>query len=188
MRLFTAIEIDDVARSTIAAEQTRIASTLAKDASALRFVRAENLHLTLVFIGEVTEEQAMTLTTVMGSSLPQPPFRAVFGGLGVFPVRGAPRTLWLGLTEGAFETIELHQRVAERLGMVKDGTRAARFHPHLTLARWRRPRPSAHRVLAAGFQPRGVTVHVEAVTLFESHLSVSGPTYTSVAQARLQCP
>jgi len=188
VRLFTAIEIDDDARFAIAREQARIASRLGEDKRGLTFVRTQNLHLTLVFIGEVGQDQATAITAVMGVTLPQLPFRATVGELGVFPVRGAPRVLWLGLIEGTQQMIELHHRVAVRLGVTQDCTSATAFHPHLTLARWRGRRPPAHKVLAMGWRRRPVTIDVGAVTLFKSHLSAAGPSYTSLAQARLQCP
>ena len=188
MRLFTAIEIDEAARATVAKEQARIASALGDRAGGLRFVKPQNLHLTLVFIGEVGEDRSDALTACMRVGLRQPRFRAVLGELGVFPLRGAPRVLWLGLIEGMRDTIALHHEVAERLALAEDGTGGGVFHPHLTLARWKDRRPSARQVLAAGWRRGPVNVEVGAVTLFQSRLASAGPAYTSLAQAHLRCP
>ena len=58
------------------------------------------MHLTLAFIGEVGESGAAAVVDAMASGFPRPPFPITFDGLGVFPPRGAPRVVWLGVTEG----------------------------------------------------------------------------------------
>src|SRR5262245_12876811 len=138
MRLFTAIELNDEARASIAAEQHRLAARLADRSTTLRFVRAEHLHLTLVFIGEIPETRAASLIEAMASDIPVAPFQAAFGGLGLFPPRGAPRVLWIGALEGGARIVELHSQVAGRLKRIGVEVEERRFAPHLTLARWRR--------------------------------------------------
>ena len=187
MRLFTAIELTDEARATIAAEQKRAASGLGDTAGAVRFVRTEHLHLTLVFIGEIPVDRVAPLVEAMNAEIRQVPFRMVFGGLGVFPSHGAPRVLWLGVIDGAPQAIDLHARVGDRLAGAGVAVERKPFHPHLTLARWRDGRRSARPVLAA--TPRVVAaIDVSAVALVQSRLSPAGPSYTRLSQARLVCP
>ena len=187
MRLFTAIELTDEARAAITAEQKRVAAGLGDAAGALRFVRTEHLHLTLVFLGEVAEESAASIIETMSGEILHAPFHLVFGGLGVFPPRGAPRVLWLGVVDGARQAIDLQARVADRLTSAGVAVERKPFHPHLTLARWRDQRRSARPVLAA--TPGVVAaVDVSAVALVQSRLSSAGPSYTRLSQARLLCP
>jgi 2'-5' RNA ligase len=183
MRLFVAIELSDEARAAVAAEQKKIVSALS--GSRLTLVRPEHLHLTLAFLGEVPEERATPIVGAMTADVPCAPYRLDLAGVGAFPDRGAPRALWVGVGAGRQETIELRRHVVERLrgaGVTLD----ERFDPHLTLGRWRKSRPSD--------RPRGVRVGklaglmVEHVTLFQSRLSSSGPTYERLADARLRCP
>ena len=115
MRLFTAIELDDDARAAVAAAQQRIRTDLGDASRSLRFVGAEHLHLTLVFVGEVDERSAADLVGVMGGDIPAPAFELVFAGFGTFPPRGAPRVLWLGTRDGARQAIDLQALVAARL-------------------------------------------------------------------------
>jgi len=66
MRLFAALDLTDDARGAIAAEQKRIAGALGgNDQSALRFVRPEHIHLTLVFVGEVAEPRGVSIVEAM---------------------------------------------------------------------------------------------------------------------------
>ena len=55
MRLFIAVDLDDTARAAIAAEQKRVAAALGDARSAMKWVKPEHMHLTLVFLGEVSD-------------------------------------------------------------------------------------------------------------------------------------
>ena len=180
MRLFTAIELTESARSAIVAEQQRIVGP--PRGSRIRLVKPEQMHLTLVFIGEVAEERGGTISALMERDIPLAPFRISLGGVGAFPPRGAPRALYVDVMEGADATITLHALVAERLQQPDDRP----FRPHVTIGRWRESRPAD--------RPKGAlraaiaTVDVNSVTLFQSRISSAGPAYTRLAAARLVCP
>lgn len=187
MRLFTAIELPDEARAAIAATQKTVAAALSDSTRSLRLVRAEHLHLTLVFIGELPAEQGTSMAGAMSAEIPQAPFQIEFGGVGVFPASGPPRICWLGMLKGANQVVDLHAHVAERLQALGVQVDPKPFRPHLTLGRWRdRARNVKARI------PRSdevvARVDVSAVTLFESRLSSAGPSYTRLASARLTCP
>ncbi len=186
MRLFTALELSDGARSAIAAEQTRVVAALGRSSGRLRLVKPEHLHLTLVFIGEVPEDRGAAITRTMADDIPLPPFQIAFGGIGAFPPRGAPRALFVDLLEGAEEALELHDRVSRRLAPAGVLPEARPYRPHLTLGRWResraadRPRETSRQAIAR--------IDVRAVSLFQSRISSSGPSYTRLSAARLVCP
>jgi 2'-5' RNA ligase len=186
MRLFTAIELPDDAREAVVAEQARVVRGLSKSGGALRLVRPEQLHLTLVFIGDVPADRAEAIVGVMGDAVVMAPFRLTFAGVGAFPPRGAPRVLFLGVIRGDREAVELHMRVADRLEPLGVTREPRPFHPHLTLGRWRGSAP-ADRPREAPAATVG-EIDVAAVSLFQSRLSSSGPTYTRLAAAPLVCP
>lgn len=184
MRLFVAIEIGEAARAAIRDTQRSLASALGHDASALRFVRPEQLHLTLVFLGEVGPGRVPALLEALRPEFGQPAYTLTLGGAGVFPSGRAPRALWLGVTGGADATIALQADVARRLGLPADGPARKAFTPHVTLARWRtegrrRTLPPVDTALAS--------VRVASVTLFESRLSNAGPAYTALLRTGLTC-
>jgi 2'-5' RNA ligase len=187
MRLFTAVELTDDARAAIASEQQELATVLGAAARSLRFVRAGQMHLTLVFIGEIADARAGLIVEVMSADIAQAPFQVVFGGIGTFPGDGAPRVLWLGVVRGGPELVELAAIVARRLAAVGVAVDPRAFRPHLTLARWRE-RSRAGRPRLAESADAVARVDVGAVTLYRSRLSAAGPSYTALARARLICP
>jgi 2'-5' RNA ligase len=195
MRLFVAIELTDDARAAIAAEQNRVCTALG-GADSLKLVKPEHLHVTLAFIGDASDDRAAAITTAMSTDFSEAPFRMSFGGVGVFPPRGAPSVLWLGIVSGAQQAVRLHDLVAARLAATGAPLERRPFHPHLTVGRWREvPRRSDRpltgsdiRALAGPGQADGAvaTVDVRSVTLFQSRLSPSGPTHIARAQGYLR--
>jgi 2'-5' RNA ligase len=182
LRLFTAIELTESARAAIAGEQR----ALGQGRGQLRLVRPEQMHLTLVFIGEVSESRAAAIADLMMTDLPVQPFRIGFGGLGAFPARGAPRVLYLDVVNGMSAAIDLHDKVSDRLVSAGVWRDERPFHPHLTLGRWRESRPSDRPGVSA--RTEVAAVEVDRVTLFQSRLSSSGSAYTRLASSRLVLP
>src|SRR5205085_10582838 len=99
---------------------------------------------------------------------------------------GAPRVLWLGVSSGEREVIDIQRDVADRLERLEIAREARPFHPHLTLARWRDSRPSDRRRLA-GVDARETVARIDAaaITLVHSRLSSNGPAYTPLCEAPL---
>ncbi|MGE5245101.1 MAG: RNA 2',3'-cyclic phosphodiesterase [Betaproteobacteria bacterium] len=185
MRLFTAVDLSDEARTAIAGVQARLRRALDRGRSSLRWVRPEHMHLTLVFLGELPEAQVPALIENMSAAVDIAPFTAVLGGLGTFPPERAPRVLWLGLEAGVREAIELERLVRARVAQADLPVDARPFHPHLTLARWRESRPSDRRLPDA--DARAVArIDVREVTLYESRLGSNGPSYNVLARASLR--
>jgi 2'-5' RNA ligase len=185
MRLFVAVDLDDAARASLEAEQARLAAGQ-KGGSRMRWVRPVHLHLTLAFLGEVSESQAAAAAGAMAEPFPLPPFDIAFQGLGAFPARGAPRTLWIAVAVGESGLRALARGVADRLGRARVPFEDRPFGPHLTLARWKTSRPSDRQRLADAARPGIVAaLRVEHATLYSSQLSSDGPRYTALARANL---
>ncbi len=186
MRLFVAVDLSEAAREDIAAEQRRIAEALSGSSRALRLVKPAQMHLTLLFLGEVHEARVPALVESMTVDAGVAAFDLAFAGVGVFPPHGAPRVLWTGVTHGAEPLARLQSEIAARaraLG-IKSDDRA--FHAHLTLGRWREPRSSDRaRIVAASQHGVIARVHVDRATLYQSRLSSAGPTYTTLARVNL---
>jgi 2'-5' RNA ligase len=115
------------------------------------------------------------------------PFDVAFGGIGVFPPRGAPNVLWVGVASGAREAADLQHQIVERVRPLGIPLESRPFHPHLTLARWRTSRPSDRRRVVDGEgEKRTIArVHVDHASLYHSRLSPAGSTYTVLARANL---
>jgi RNA 2',3'-cyclic 3'-phosphodiesterase len=194
MRLFIAADLTEQAKQAIAAEQKRLVSRATLDS--LKLVKPDVMHLTLLFLGDVQETHALKLVDAMNMPVEIVAFDLAFGGIGVFPPRGAPQVLWLGVTQGATPLMDLQAEIASRvrrLGIVFDDRP---FHAHLTLGRWRDSRHDRSVRRAAKTFVREVsrdtarsktvaTVRVARATLYHSRLSSAGSTYTALAHANL---
>lgn len=136
MRLFVAVELPAELRDGLRA----LIDELREEIRGARWVRPEGIHLTLRFLGETQESSLPSLSrelkrAALGATAP---FEITVGGLGVFPERGRPRVLWVGLDEPGGHLERLHARIAEAVASagVTDSKKESRpFRPHLTLAR-----------------------------------------------------
>ena len=198
MRLFVAVDLSDEAREAIAVLQKLLAGPLSKSKEGLKLVEPSRMHLTLLFIGEARDERVPAIVESMNAPAGLPPFDVTFGGVGVFPPRGAPRVLWVGIAEGAASLERLQHDIVERVRAVGIAFDDRPFHPHLTLGRWRgddRKRSSAERrstperlrreVATLDRSDRIASVRVTRATLYQSRLSSSGAAYTALAHATL---
>ena len=185
MRLFVAVELDDITRDAVHAEQKLAAKQLGR-ASSLRLIDPQQVHLTLAFLGNVLPPLVEPLTALMTQPITAiAPFRIGVGGLGVFPPRGAPRVLWLGLTAGVTQLHELHREVAARIASLRIPLEERAFRPHLTIGRWRTARPSDRPRSGRETPARVAEMTVDRVTLFESRLSSQGASHFPLAHAHL---
>jgi len=186
MRLFVAIDLDDDARAAIADEQKCLKAAIGQSGSSMKWVRPEQMHLTLVFLGEVAEPSAPAIVDALNRPVDQVPFDLALSGVGVFPPRGAPTVLWIGAAAGADDSVELQRHLADRVRRLGVAVESRPFHPHLTLARWKTSRGADRaRARAAGHDRVVAAVHVDHATLYQSRLSSTGPTYTPLARATL---
>jgi 2'-5' RNA ligase len=186
MRLFVAIDLTHAARAAIADEQKRLMRAFGRSDRSIRWVKPEQMHLTLVFIGNVDDERAARIADAMRGDIVVRPFEVGFARTGVFPPHGAPTVLWLGVGRGASETIEVQRHVADRLEELGVERERRAYHPHLTLGRWRSSRASdRRRVVEASRGDEVAQIDVSSVTLYRSHLSSQGSTYEALTRASL---
>ncbi len=201
MRLFIAVDLDPAPREAVQRISKALESRLAAGglAEALRWVPPANRHLTLCFLGEVSDSVAARVRGVLEAPLAVPAFHVSLGGLGIFPRAGAPRVLWMGVEEGADAFGRLHGALCDRLRpCVADVTQDGRaFTPHLTLGRFRRPPrgpiAAIHRALRVDDAGASGGWLVDRVTLYRSQLTPRGATYhalhaTPLAGARRPHP
>ena len=176
MRLFAAVVPPPRVAEHLAAALDRYRS----GDTSLRWTRVESWHLTLAFYGSCTEAQAEERGAWLRERLRgHGPVRLRLSGAGRF--RGV---LWAGV-DGDADALHAIARAAgaEDERVVKE---ARRWHPHLTLARWRASRPPrvVSRVVDGLADYRGPEWVAEEVVLLNSELHPAGARYT--AQAR--CP
>jgi 2'-5' RNA ligase len=182
VRSFVAVLLPDRVRAGLAA----VSAELRGQTRGLAWVRAENLHITLRFLGEVDPGslgQVREALTEAAASVA--PFTVSLGGLGGFPAGRAPRVLWASVTAGS-EGLETVYAAVER-ALVARGipgeTRA--FHPHVTLARARDPHGADGVMNVLGSGPAFGEVRVACLHLMRSELDPRGARYSVLAEASL---
>jgi 2'-5' RNA ligase len=182
VRAFVAVLLPEDVRGRLAAA----VGDLRGQAREVGWVRPDNLHLTLRFLGEVdpmTLEHARDAMLVAATATA--PFTSSVGGLGGFPSGRPPRVVWAGVTEGGDGLRTLHAALESALvgrGIPGDG-RA--FHPHVTLGRARSPRGVSGLADAMGEGPRFGEFRVAALHLMGSELGPGGSRYSVLAEAPL---
>lgn len=176
IRAFVALRIDPELRDRIS-ETTR---RLKQEVTGVRWVGTDNLHLTLRFLGQSSPPALEALGVTLGSAAAAcPPCKAPVSGLGMFPERGSPRVLWLGL---ALPEAVLRLQEACEAAAVAAGFEPERrpFRSHLTLGRFREkaPRP----VLPS--QDLGLA-RLDTLVLFKSTLQRAGAVYSPLREFSL---
>lgn len=153
------------------------------DSPDLRWVGDEQLHLTLRFIGEVERPLANNIADAL-SAIRFPAFELRIAGVGRFERRKGG-ALWAA-AEPKKPVAELAAKVDR--ACVQAGLEPERraFHPHITLARWKRRGSEAAAALERRASPLSSPFFpIASFILFESHLSRHGPTYEAVASYTL---
>jgi len=161
-RLFVAVELPEDARAAI----ERAVETL-PPVPALRPTPADQLHLTVLFLGAVEPERVPVVAErLAGVAASAARFQTALTSFGAFPPRGAARVLWVGLRDD-------DGRLAGLAAAAKDAlrdlvvTEDRPFRAHVTVARAREPVHLPAGLLAFAVEP--VRFEVGGLTLFRSH-------------------
>ncbi len=176
MRLFVAVNLPEEERRA-AYDAT---AALRHAELPVRWVQPASLHVTLKFLGEVSEEQAPALAAALDGAVGAArPFEVGLGGVGAFPSLARPRVIWLGVEP--HPALELLANDVE-LALQPFGFEAELrpFQPHITLGRARQgAKPAAFgklEAVAAQVSYEAIAP-VRSVDLMESELRPEGAVY-----------
>ena len=131
MRLFVGIDLPYELKENLLQFQSELRSLGVKGS----WKSKENFHLTLEFLGELDQENIITLTEALSKvARHNKPFKLGLGGIGVFPTMTRPHTLWTAPTGSLSELSRLRDEI--HLELVKNGfvLENRQFKPHITLA------------------------------------------------------
>lgn len=147
----------------------------------LRWVKPQNIHLTLKFLGDIPEADITTVGSALEKAVKnQEPLEMTVQGMGVFPSIKRPRVLWIGLG-GALESLkQLQTRLEEQLEKIGFKREKRGFKAHLTIARIKGAIPP-DRLLRAMEQTADYTPQsfvAQKIVFYKSDLRPQGPVYT----------
>jgi 2'-5' RNA ligase len=185
IRTFVAVEVWPEIRERTKAIVHRLKESTAK----VTWVKHDQMHLTMNFLGDVAmNEIPAVCKAVADAARPFTPFDVEMASIGVFPSYENPRTIWLGVGDGAHRLIALHGALEKLLGELGFRIEARRFRPHLTIGRVR-SLPNGPGQLAgllkqyADFEAGPMMV--SELTVFSSELGRDGPTYEALGHGEL---
>ena len=177
MRLFVAIDIPREIRDALA--------TFLKDlrgiAPEAKWVRAENLHVTLKFLGETAPEKVSAIVNTLSSLRTAQPVSLEFRGMGFFPNEKRPRVFWSGMDASA-NLKALAEDIDRSLHQLGFPLEQRPFTPHLTLARFNPPGllPKLSSAVTEYSSRNFGSLSAHEFLLIESKLKPQGAEYTTV--------
>lgn len=161
---------------------TRVSQELKKSSLNAKWVKSGNVHLTVVFMGDIEMSEIPAIKEEVGKvCLTYGAFDISLKGVGCFPHTRKPRVLWVGL-DGDLERMSLF-RDALQEHLIPFGIKGdkRRFKPHLTLGRFRKPKRTNFEELELLSRYGDMTspaCSLTELTLFKSELKSDGARYT----------
>lgn len=149
----------------------------------IRWSDVDQFHLTLRFIGEVGQGTFYEIGEAL-ARVGQAPFELALKGIGQFPPRGSPHTLWAGVEDPTGGVASLRRRIERALAEVGVPPERRKFAPHVTLGRFRGP-PPEERLASWLFRRnlfRSPAFPVSSFGLYASQLRPEGSLYTLEAE------
>ena len=183
MRLFVAVDVSDELR-----ERLNEICQLVGKFKGVKPVEKENLHITLMFLGEVPDRRVEVVRERL-KEVKMQPFEIHLKGIGFFPSRGQMRVIWVGVEEGREEISRLAEMVGDsmrRLGFKRD----KEFVAHATIARVKRITSDDRSKLLKALEPYMDEdfgwMSVRDFRLKKSTLTSSGPIYEDIEVYELE--
>jgi 2'-5' RNA ligase len=185
MRLFVAVNFPAKIKNEIGS----LIDDLKGIPADLKWVEAHNLHLTLQFLGNVSEAQITAVAEALKKSAEGVgPFTLKVSGVGAFPAREKPRVFWAGITGETGILLNLSRQVQREMKVLGFAPGKNRFSPHLTLARLRSsagfPELIERAEKLAEKKDFG-SAKIKTIELMLSELSPKGPKYFALASVPL---
>jgi RNA 2',3'-cyclic 3'-phosphodiesterase len=189
MRTFVAVDLSKPLRDRLASLQ----ENLSRAGADVKWVEVENLHVTLLFLGEVDERELLPVCRAVSAVCGRHDrFLLSVDSVGCFPNPRRPRVVWAGVGMGGQELVSLHDSLETPLQELGGYRREDRsYTPHITLGRVNSD--SSVDALTAALTKKanwhgGIEIEVEEVLVMSSQLTSRGPQYTVLSRGKLRKP
>ena len=184
IRTFLGVDLSKAIRDRAVALQERLART----GTEVKWVEPANLHVTLLFLGEVDDRQIVQVCRLAEEcTAKEPTFLMSVESVGCFPSAHRPRIIWIGVAEGAQRLCTVHDALESSLAELGYRREERRYKPHATLGRVKSDRPTdkLSRALVAEAAWKGGETVVREILIMGSELTPHGPVYTVLGRAGL---
>jgi len=172
MRMFVAIEVN---HSSVLDSIQQIQSELNIKAKP---VELHNMHFTVQFLGEVSEEMIRKISGAL-SSIEFSAFSITFASIGVFPKLNSPRVIWIGVNDGVNELEKLVETIRSKLSHIGFSP-DKKFKPHVTIFRVKNKIEGLSNKLEKFSSRSFGKQSVSEIKLKKSELTPNGPIYTDL--------
>ena len=178
MRTFVAIEVNN---NNVLNSIHQVQSELNIKA---KLVELHNMHFTVQFLGEVSEEMIRKISDAL-NSIEFSAFSISFASIGVFPKPNSPRVIWIGVTDGVNELEKLAEVIRSKLSYIGFSP-DKKFKPHVTIFRVK------NKIEGMSDKLEKFSTHyfgkqtVSEIKLKKSELTPNGPIYTDLLVVKVK--
>lgn len=179
MRCFIAIPLTTDTHQ----ELSQIQSQLKETEADVGWVKTDNIHLTLKFLGEIEEQKIKTISKELKELTNKyTSFETCMGKLGTFPSISNPKVIWIGINKNEDKITNLQKGIEDVITPLGFEKETRPFHPHLTLGRVRGKKNIQKLVdkLKSLPLPQFKPIMVDRIILFQSILKPTGAEYTAL--------
>jgi 2'-5' RNA ligase len=188
MRVFIAIDIDANNRAALGDLQQQLKGKVDIKKSDVKWVRPENIHLTLKFLGEIKDEQVVDVCNVVKDVAGRHgSFELDIESVGHFGGRSA-RVLWIGTGGGREDLLQLQKDLGQQLASAGWPPEKRAYSGHLTLCRVRNSK-AGFKLAQLVEQYRDFklgTMAADSVSVYQSQLTPTGPIYTVLGDYKMR--
>ncbi|HWZ18922.1 MAG TPA: RNA 2',3'-cyclic phosphodiesterase [Ktedonobacteraceae bacterium] len=190
-RTFIALELNEALQRFLG----EIIGQISKELPDLRWVNPQGIHITLAFLGELSDEQLVkAIDAAEEASHKATPFEYRLTGLGIFGSPQQPRLIWMGVEDLPSGKVQgsplqqVHRVLSRELELRGFEVEKRPFSPHLTLARIKQPlTPDAQqqlqRLLHSRVAGASSSIYpVNSLCVMKSELSRAGAKYTCMKE------
>ena len=185
MRVFIAIELPEAVKKEMSRVQNKIMNT----ANKIKWVSYASMHITLKFLGEIKEKRLnKVFEAVERITIERDSFSIEIKGAGIFPDKGSPRVIWIGIKEGSIELTQMAKELEKKLSEQGFPQEGKKWMPHITLGRVKQLKDEEiiRKLITEERHTPGGKAKVKEVTVMQSHLTPRGAIYSSLQRFSLR--
>ena len=185
MRTFIALPLNEKLRQSLSALQSELKTV----STGIRWVTPQNIHLTLLFLGDISEDMVIPLSKTLDMvGNDNAPYAIDVSGIGFFGKARSPRVIWAGLHGELHHITVMQEQIVAAVQAVGCQYDKKPFKPHLTIGRVRSASQVKDLVAAIDSKkniPLG-TLDIQCVLLMKSDLTPQGPVHSVLHKSSLE--